>query len=163
MIVPLARAYAFLLLAITGLLFSVSFVIHGFVLISGPSNQANFDPSVFKYSVFVGIASCGFMKNGLTWTQQVKCCPAWMWRSAFGLGLYTIGIAALVMILSQGSSFSIVFSAFPLASNAISFCLLYAVLWCRYLDEAQLAKAAGVSVTMVAVMAAVFLFHFAPK
>jgi hypothetical protein len=99
------------------------------------------------------------MKDGLRWKDQVKSCPEWMWKAALGLWAYGFVVFILKVVFPAAPSpigDPMVVSSFPLGFDAITICILYAAFGRRWLNEAELKRAAAISVVIIGVELAIF-------
>jgi hypothetical protein len=148
-----AYAYVRLLLALELLLFTASLLLHLSVFVGAKTPYAVYGVMLFRGTVIVGVAVTAFIKDGLTWMDQIKSCPRWMWKGALTLGVYGLLIVCLQMIFPQGPSLSdqsLTVSGFPLGFDAIYLCILYSVLWAGYLDKSEVLRRTLHSVILVA-------------
>ena len=135
MIVRLAYFDVRLFFALESLLVTASLVVHVSLFFMGatPANL-KYSSVLFRGAVIVGIPVTAFIKDGVRRIDQIKSCPRWMWKGALILGIYgPLTLVLQLVCFGQGSSFEVnptfMTSGFPLAFEAISICILYAVLW----------------------------------
>jgi hypothetical protein len=147
MIARLAYAYVRLLLVLELLLFASSLVLHLSVLLGvligvrGPYTEVRGN-AVFRLAVLVGIAVAPFVKESLRWMDQVKTWPGWMWKGALAVGVYGLCTAPL-------SFTALPETGFVLGFEAVSFCILYSVLWRTYLNESKVINRVAASISLV--------------
>jgi hypothetical protein len=147
-----AYTYVRLLLILEALLFALTLFLHLSVLLRASGLFAEFGAVSFRGAVIVWIAVSAFIKDGLRWTDQLKACPRWMWKTALVLGVYSLFVVCLQAIFPEGASFSeqaLAVSGFPLGFNAIALCIIYSVLWSGYLTKSEVAQGAGKSLLMI--------------
>ncbi len=163
MIAWLAYAYVRLLLVLEILLFVASLLLHMSVLIGAKVPFAEYGLILFRGTVIVAVPVAAFIKDSLRWTEQIKTCPRWIWMTALGLGLYGIlTFCALAISAPKGASLTdmaLVLSGFPLGFDAISFCILYSVLWRGYLEGPEVVRRALHSVLFVAFGVTMFMAY----
>lgn len=144
MIAHLAYAYVRLLLVLEAMLFAASLLLHVSVLAGATRPSGEYGLLLFRGTVVVGVAATPFIKDGLSWKEQIKRCPRWMWKAALTLGVYALFILCLQTIFTEDVPLldrgALTVSGFPLAFDAISFCILYSVLRAGYLDKREIVR-----------------------
>lgn len=162
MIARLAFAYVRLLLALEILLFTASLLLHLSAILGFKKPCAAYGIILLIGTVIVGVPVTPFMKDGLEWKDQVKSCPEWMWKTAFTLAVYALLVACTQIIFPTGTSMAdqtLAISGFPVGFDAIYICILYSVLWVRYLDKSEVIDRVRSSVILVIVGICAFLAH----
>ena len=151
LLLSVARGYVVVLIALQLLLLLSSLQLHITVLIGAPTPFEAHGLTVFRAAVVVTIPVFAFIRD--YWTDQIKNCPRWMWKTALALGIY--GLLSMVLLLWHRTDWAaaVVLSGFPLGFEAISFCVLYPVIWQRYLSESEVERRALHSIGMIALMA----------
>ena len=159
MTLRLAYGYVRLLLALEGLLFTASFLLHLSAFFLG--RTAAYDEyglTLFRAVVIVGLPVFAFVKDGLRWVDQIKICPRWMWKGSLIVGAYGLLTAFLPQAGPSLADRILTVSGFPLGFEVVSICILYSVLSKDYL-EAQLARRALHSILIAALMVTVVLLY----
>jgi hypothetical protein len=162
LVIRVAYAYVSFLFALEVLLFTLSALLHVTVLMGARQPFQEFNAMLFDGSVVVGVLIIAYIKNGLMWRNQIKSCPAWMWKAALILGGYALVTIFLEPIFPEGDSYCqrpLVMSSFPVGFDAISFCVIYSVLWSGYLSKSEVSKRTGHSLLMLAYGVIVFLAY----
>jgi hypothetical protein len=163
MIARLAYAYVGLLLALELLLFVASLLLHVSVLVGAKLPFAECGLILFRGTVIVAVPVAAFIKDGLSWKNQIKSCSKWMWKAALGLWMYGLFISCLQLILVfKGAApidMALTLSGVPLGFDAISFCILYSVLGRGYLEKSEVTRRALGSAALVALGTIAFLAH----
>ena len=117
---------------------------------TGATNSllADYGVLLFRYGILLWMGVLPFVRNSVKWLDQIKECPTWMWRSALALGLYSI-----LFLFRTGSSGqdTLRMLGFPLAFDAISLCVLYAVLRSPRKTESDIVRQSVGSLIMMAV------------
>ena len=101
-----------------------------------------------------------FIEHAPDWLTQVRASPSWMWKSAFvvaACGFSTAVLPAILPLSHSSSRDALVYFGFPLGFDAVMLCILYSVLWGRYLDDLEMIRRAQYSVILSALILAVFL------
>lgn len=164
MSIKFAYAYARILLVLLALLLFSSFVLHLSVLLGGSQSYDALIPWTFRLTVFVGILAIGFAKDSLRWTDQVKSCPRSMWRSAYGIWYYSLLSFVILIIRGNLSHWDYAFSGFPMGFDAMNFCVIYAAIYERYLNESEVARKAVHSIAFGILVLAMFnLGRYLPR
>jgi drug/metabolite transporter (DMT)-like permease len=163
MIARLAYTYVGLLLVVELLLFISSLLLHLSVLIGARAPFAEYGLMLFRGTVIVGVPATAFIKDSLRWRDQIKSCSKWMWKTALGAGIYGLFIFCLQAILAPKhaslSDMALTLSGIPLGFDAITFCILYSVLWRDYLEQSEVARRTLHSVLFVVFGVAMFLAY----
>ncbi len=153
MISRLAHAYVWFLLTLEILLFTLSLLLHGSLLMGMKEPFAEYGGALFRGTVLVAIPVGALVRRESGWRNQIKSCPAWIWKSVLIICVYGVVVTCLEEICINGGSITrraFAFSGFPLSVDAISICILVSIGWRRYLTESELARAAGTSLAMIA-------------
>ena len=163
MVARLACAYVRGLFVLEVLLFAASLLLHLSVFITG-TNEAYvaFGLPLFRATVIVWIPMAVFIKDSLKWTDQIRSCPKWMWKTALAFGLYGIFIAVLQAVFPQGDSFSeqaLTVSGFPLGFDAIALCILCSVLRSDCMEKSEVVRRATLSIVLATVGVILFLAY----
>jgi len=117
---------------------------------------------LFRATVIVWIPMAVFIKDSLKWTDQIRSCPKWMWKTALAFGLYGIFIAVLQAVFPQGDSFSeqaLTVSGFPLGFDAIALCILCSVLRSDCMEKSEVVRRATLSIVLATVGVILFLAY----
>jgi len=106
MLARFAYAYVFLLAALEILISILTFALHMSVIMGVKAHSAEYATILFRASVFLCVPAVAFQRDRLEWFDQVKSCPAWMWKTALGLATYSGIILVLQMLFSEEPYFS---------------------------------------------------------
>ena len=141
----IAFAYIKFLFVVELILFAASVCLHVLTMIVG-MNAAfqHYGLPLFRGAIVMSIPTVALTKDGM-WQDQIRRCPIWMWKSALGIGLYSLFIACVQVIFAGNASFSeqtLAISGFPLGFEAISLCVIYSVLWSDYLQDTDIVQLA---------------------
>ena len=162
MIVRLARVYIYLLLALEALLFASQLVLHASVCVGAKEPYSKYGAMLFRAAIIVGIPAIAFVKDSLQWKKQIARCPEWMWKAALMFSAYGLLVLCMQSIFPEGRSLgeqTLTVSSFPLGLDAISFCVLYSVLWSGALDKDALVTRTRNSLIIVALGFATFFAY----
>jgi len=158
----LAYASVRLLLFLEALLLAASFLLHATAILGAKGPCAAYGVTLLAGTIVVGIPATAFIKDGLRWKDQIKNCPAWMWKTALALGAYALFLLCLQVIFPEGPSMSdqtLVVSGFPLGFDGIYFCVLYSVLKTSYLEKSEVINRARNSALGITLGIVVFLAY----
>jgi hypothetical protein len=119
---------------------------------------------LFGGSVAAGVSISTFQKSANVWTNEIKNCPRWMRVAFVTLAVYLLAILCIQLIIFPASDsfpdLALTVSAFPLASNALSVCILYSVIWSGSIDEPELIRRTRKSAAALAISVIIlFAFH----
>jgi hypothetical protein len=108
---------------------------------------------LFRATIVLGISVAPFIKDSFGWMDQIKSCPAWMWKAAVSLGDYALFVVCLRLVFPGGPTTADqtwVITGFPLGFDAINLCILYSVVRAGYLRESEIVSRARNSALVVA-------------
>ncbi len=163
MIARFAYVYVRLLLAFAMLLFAASLLMHLSVLTGAKGLYAEYGGLLFAGAVIAGIPTAAFQKSANTWKNEIKSCPGWMRNTFVIFGVYGLVVLCLQLIIFPNGDplprQALTVSAFPLALNALSVCILYSNIWSGFVDEPELVRRARNSAIIVALGVATFLAY----
>ncbi len=111
-------------------------------------------------TVNVCVSVCPFIKDSLRWTDQLKICPAWIWKATRVLGVYILGVAC-VLILFAGDVGALLESCILMGLDAIALFIIYSTLYAGYLEGSELVRRAGGSLAMAAFIVVTLLAYHA--
>jgi hypothetical protein len=144
--VKFARGFAFSVLLLDLLLLTWSLLLHVEALIGNGKPYALLNERLFAGSIAAVFLSVAFVKDNIRWTTEIKRCPTWMWRSALGLALYQFLVLGLkFFVFPDGTPAGeqlLVWSAWPIGFDAISFCIVYSALWSGAVSDSELVRRA---------------------
>jgi hypothetical protein len=149
----LAHVYLRFLLALLSLLSAASLLLHLTALFGAKWPSAAYGLPLFRATIVVGISVAPFIKDSFGWMDQIKSCPAWMWKAAVSLGVYALFVVCLRVVFPDGPSMADqtwVITGFPLGFDAINLCILYSVVRAGYLRESEIVSRARNSALVVA-------------
>lgn len=161
-ITRIARGYVSVLAALEVPLIGAIALLHLCVIMGVKQPSIEYGAWLFRVSVVLALPAAAFIRDSARWMDQVKSCPAWIWKTALGLALYSAAILLLQMIFSDDPSFSdhtLMMSGFPIGFNAMVVCIVYPVLRSNYLEDAELIRRVGASIAMVTVCALTLLAY----
>jgi hypothetical protein len=157
----LARVYAYAVLLLSLLLLIWSLLTHIYALCGYPGPYLVFGRGLVATSIAATFSSIPFCKDRIWWSRQIKLCPKWMWRSALGIGMYQLVLLTVkFFLLPSGDPIAdktLVFSAWPMAFFAISFCIVYSALFASNSIGIDLTKRARTSAICAAVCVCLFV------
>ena len=150
--------YVRTLFVIEVLLFASSLLLHvaELVWVNKPIRFEHCSVMLFAATWMMGFAITPFRKrSNWEWVNEIKQCPEWMWKGALGFGIYTFVVAGTAL-LNGARPGSETISAFLIAFNAISGCLIYSTICSEPTEKFTLIRQTRNSLIGVSV-AAIFL------
>ena len=155
-----ARAYIWLILILQLLLFVISLFLSVTVFMGMEQLYGKLMLPIFRASVSLNGAIVPFIAYAPRWLTQVRTSPTWMWKLALIVAAYGFSTVFLqaVIPLSQGSAReALIYFGFPLGFDAVMLCILYSVLWARYLDDLEINRRVWQSLIVIALFIVLFV------
>jgi len=138
----LARIYVVLLFVLEGLLLAASLLLHFSLWIGIQRLSANIPEGLLVGGLLGGFVTAFLAKDRNVWKNEFKSCPIWVRFLTIMLVLYGF-ISALVrtvVLPGAGASELLTVSGLSLSIEAMSLCILYAVVWTDSEQGAELLK-----------------------
>jgi hypothetical protein len=142
MAAKLARIYVVLLFVLEGLLFAASLLLHVSLWMGIQRLYANIPESLLVGGLLVAFVTALLAKNRNVWKNEFKSCPVWVRVLTIVLVLYGFisAFVRTVVLPDAGGSELLTVSGLSLSVDAMSLCILYAVLWTDSEQGAELLK-----------------------
>ena len=159
MMTRIAKSYVFVLFTLEGLLFGCSLILHFTIFLLGVSQEyERYTHSLLSATILLAIPASAFIKDSLRWVAQIRKSPTWMWRTALGIGIYTIVLLLVQWVIPHNSldnPMPLAFTAYGAAFGAISCCVLFPVLRRGIFNDAQIIQRFRTSVIFIGIVFAV--------
>jgi hypothetical protein len=127
----LARIYVVLLFVLEGLLFAASLTLHVSLLMGIQRLYMNIPESLLVGGLLVAFVTAFLAKDRNVWKNEFKSCPVWMQVLTVVFVLYGfIGAFLRTVVLPDAAGSELLtVSGLSMSIDAMSLCILYAVLW----------------------------------
>ncbi len=164
MMVKIARAYVAVLFLIDLALLLISLVLHISVWFGAQELYKHLGLAVLVGTFIVNFVVLCLAKERNVWKNEFKACPKWVRGMAIAFAAYGFGVAIFQTVLlpnASGPDNPLTVSAIPLVFEALSFTVLYSVLWTGSLSQAELPKRTGTSLIAVVIVLAILVANHA--
>jgi hypothetical protein len=90
MVARLAYAYVSLLIIFELSTIVLMAALHVIVIVGVTAPCTGCGAILFNVSLVLGFPAAAFLRYSHEWMKRIKSCPAWMWKTALGLGAYSL-------------------------------------------------------------------------